>query len=323
MTMNSIGNVQTVTGSVAAGSLGFTLMHEHLSANLVREYRGNGLINDPDLVAQEVSEFAELEGRTIVDCSSVGLGRNPAHLAQISAQTGVNVVMGSGFYRDPYHDAKYMNELSATELADTIIRDIEVGVGDTGVKSGIIGEVGCDQWYASALEERALRAAARAHLRTGVPITTHAARWPVGRVQLDIFEQEGVDPAGIIIGHCDWQVDGEQYHLDIARAGAYVQFDTLAHAMGPHDLIKTTGYVVKLIDKGYIDKILLSHDLCLRNQLHAFGGPGYTFLQETFHTFLTDAGVEEAAYRQITVNNPARALARRAAPNDDAHSVSA
>lgn len=309
--------VETVRGPVAVESLGYTLMHEHLSSNLGMEYRGNGLINDVELVSDEVTAFARQSGHTIVDCSSVGLGRNPTSLAAISSNTGVNVVMGSGYYRDPYHDAKFINERSVDDLAETIVDDIEVGVNGTGVKAGIIGEVGCDKWYASAMEERTLRAAARAHLRTGVPITTHAARWPVGRVQLDIFEHEGVDPRGVIIGHCDWQVDAKQYHLDLARAGAFVQFDTIAHAMGDYDLDMTARYITNLIDAGFIDHVLMSHDLCLRNQFTAFGGPGYTFIHDAFRARLKGFGVEASAFDQITVQNPARALTPRGSTRDD------
>jgi phosphotriesterase-related protein len=306
--MPEVRRVQTVLGPVAPEDLGYTLMHEHLSSNLVLEYRGNGLLNDPSLVADELGYYAGLGGATVVDCTSVGLGRNPRHLAQIAEASGVQVVMGSGFYRDPYHDPRLMNENSVSELADMIVRDLTHGVDGTEIRSGIIGEVGCDKWFASAFEERAFRAAGRAHLRTGVPITTHAARWPVGRVQLDILEQEGVDPAHVIIGHSDWQVDGEKYHLDLARAGAYVQFDTLAHAMGRRDFERTASYVVNLIDHGYLDRILLSHDICLRNQFQAFGGPGFTLILEAFTKTLYDHGVEPVAFQAMMVENPRRAL---------------
>jgi phosphotriesterase-related protein len=112
----------------------------------------------------------------------------------------------------------------------------------------------------------------------------------------------------VIIGHSDWQVDGGKYHLDLARAGAYVQFDTLAHAMGPRDLERTASYIVNLIDNGFSDRILLSHDICLRNQFQAFGGPGFTLIQETFTKTLRDHGVESEAFDAMMVDNPRRAL---------------
>src|SRR6478609_5457867 len=108
-------------------------------------------------------------------------------------------------------------------LADVIVRDIEEGTD--GVRAGIIGEIGCDR-FVSALEERSFRAAARAHRRTGLTITTHAARWPVGTAQLDLLVEEGVDPSRVVIGHCD-MVPDHDYHLTLARRGAWVQFDTV------------------------------------------------------------------------------------------------
>src|SRR5206468_9738603 len=99
--------------------------------------------------------------------------------------------------------------------ADMIVRDIEVGADGTDVRSGIIGEIACDRVIAAA-EERSFRAAARAHNRTGITISTHAARWPIGHAQLDIFEQEGVDLRRVIVGHSDTVHDGA-YHLALAE----------------------------------------------------------------------------------------------------------
>ncbi len=111
--------------------------------------------------------------------------------------------MGTGWYRDPFLDRQYFETHSTDEIAADIVRDIEVGVADTGVRAGVIGEIACDRVITPA-EERSFRAAARAHLRTGATISTHAARWPIGHAQLDILCQEGVDPGRVIIGHSEF-----------------------------------------------------------------------------------------------------------------------
>lgn len=301
--------VNTVAGAVSVDDLGLVLTHEHLFIDLVREFRGIGLLHEVDLLTEEVRRFAAAGGGTIVDCTSVGIGRDPMKLREVAAATGVHIVMGCGYYRDPFLDEQWIDANDADAIAVQLIREIEHGVGDTGIRPGIIGEVGCNRDYLSAREERSLRAAARASRATGLPITTHAARWEVGHIQLDVFEHEGVDPGSVIIGHCDLlQQDGKRYHLELARRGAYVQFDTLAHALGEYDLDQRVGYVTNMIDAGHTDRILLSHDVCLRTHLAAFGGTGFSFIADDFRRRLLAAGVTPDEFHAITVANPARAL---------------
>jgi phosphotriesterase-related protein len=216
--------------------------------------------------------------------------------------------MGSGHYRDPYLDRDWFDRTSVDEIADLIVRDLEEGVDETGIRAGIIGEIGADKWYISAAEERSFRAAARAHLRTGITITTHAARWPIGIPQLDILQAEGVDPRRVIIGHCD-MVPIPEYHEAIAQRGAFVEFDTI-RGESEYDVKIRVAFVKNLIEKGFTNRILLSHDVCLRSLLSIFGGCGYDYIFTTFLPLLLDAGVGEDEVRQITVLNPRDALVR-------------
>jgi predicted metal-dependent phosphotriesterase family hydrolase len=298
--------VMTVLGPVGAQELGVTLPHEHVFINQLREYRGNGLLNDRTLAAQELSRFAASGGRTIVDCTSIGLMRDPLALREVSREADVNIVMGSGLYREPYIDRDWVDRTSADELADLIVRDLEEGVDGSGARAGIIGEIGCDKWYLSSAEERSFRAAARAHLRTGIPITTHAARWPVGLLQLDLLESEGVSPENVIIGHCD-TVPDTGYHEAIARRGAFVQFDTI-RGEAEFDIDRRVQFVLNLIRAGFHESILLSHDVCLRDHLAAYGGCGYDFVVTKFAGRLRNAGLDDAAIDELLVVNPRRAL---------------
>jgi len=297
----------TVLGPVAADDLGLTLPHEHVFINQVREYRGTGLLNDPALAVRELSRFRDQGGQTIVDCTTVELQRDAVALQQVARETKLNIVMGCGHYRDPYLDRDWFDRTSVDEIADLIVRELEEGVDDTGIRAGIIGEIGADKWYISAAEERSFRAAARAHLKTGVTITTHAARWPIGIPQLDILRAEGVDPRRVIIGHCD-MVTIPDYHEAIARRGAYVEFDTI-RGESEYDLEIRVSFVRNLINKGFIDRILLSHDVCLRSLLSISGGCGYDFIFTTFLPRLREAGVEDEEIQRITVLNPRDALA--------------
>jgi predicted metal-dependent phosphotriesterase family hydrolase len=189
----TVATVMTVTGPVEAAKLGVTLPHEHLFIDVLREYRGDGLLNDGALAIEEVAAYRAAGGRSIVDVTSVGLGRAPEALRRVSEATGVHIIMGSGHYREPYLDLARINRMTVDDLATEIVEDLEVGVDGSGIRAGIIGEIACDRWITAA-EERCFRAAARAHRRTGATITTHAARWPVGIRQLDLLAEEGVDP---------------------------------------------------------------------------------------------------------------------------------
>jgi phosphotriesterase-related protein len=295
----------TVRGPVPAGDLGVVLPHEHVFIDLLREYRGAGLLADEELAVDEVGRFRAAGGGTLVDCTSEGLGRRPDALRRVSEATGVAIVMGSGHYRRPYLDEARVDASSVNELADGIVRDLNEGVRDTGIRAGVIGEIGCDR-VISALEERVFRAAARAHRRTGVAITTHAARWPVGEAQLDLLEEEGVDPGRVIVGHCDMVPDPD-YHLRLARRGAWVQFDTI---QGIHetDTQRRRAWIRALVDAGLEGRLLLSHDVCLSSDLAAYGGPGYAYLLTGFRQRMTDAGFSDELFTRIVVDNPRRAL---------------
>jgi predicted metal-dependent phosphotriesterase family hydrolase len=298
--------VTTVNGPVPVDELGFTLPHEHIFANQVREYRGNGLLNDEALAVLELKKLVAGGGRTLVDCTIDELGRDPLALQRVSGETGLNNVMGCGHYRDPYLDNNWFDKNSVDSIAELIVRDLIEGVADTGVRAGIIGEIGADKWYISAAEERSFRAAARAHHATGITITTHAARWPVGIPQLDLLAEEGVDPRRVIIGHCD-MVPTPGYHEALANRGAWVQFDTI-RGESEYDTDMRVQFVVKLTELGFGDRILISHDLCLRTHMSVTGGCGYDFIIREFVPRLRKAGLDDEAIHRITVDNPARAL---------------
>lgn len=299
--------IQTVTGPIEAADLGVTLPHEHLFINLMREYRGDGLLNDPDLVEHELRLYGDLGGRSIVDVTSSGLDRNPLALLDASRRTGLNVVMGCGYYRDPYLPNEDVDTTTVEGLSERIVNDLDVGVDGTGIRAGVIGEVGSDKWFVSAREERSLRAAGRAQVRTGVALTTHSARWPVGMPQLDILMEEGVDLRRVIVGHSD-SVPDTEYHLALARRGAYVQFDMLGIYTSEYDQEKRIRYIRNLVESGFGDHVLLSHDVCLRGMLTVNGGVGYGHILRDFVPRMRAADISDDLIERMMVTNPARAL---------------
>lgn len=297
--------IQSVTGPVAIDRLGVIMPHEHTFIDLLREYRGDGLINDPELVCAELVRFRAAGGTTIVDLTSRGLHPEPKLNRRVAIETGVNVIMGTGFYRDPYLDRAWFAGHSVDQVAEVLIRDIEEGIDGTGVRAGIIGEIGCDRTFTAA-EEKSFRAAARAHLATGVTISCHAARWPVGLAQLDLLQAEGVPAGRVIIGHCD-MVPDRDYHRAVAERGAWVEFDTIA-AGNDYYLERTVRAIHALVDGGFADRILLSHDVCLDSHLEACGGSGYSYILRSFNARLEASGLPSTQVRAFVTDNAARAL---------------
>ncbi|HSR84228.1 MAG TPA: hypothetical protein VLM11_08615 [Streptosporangiaceae bacterium] len=303
--------VMSVTGPIDASELGVVLPHEHVFADLVREYRGTGLLNDEHLAREELKLLREAGGRTLVDLTLDEIGRDPAALRRVAEATGITVIMGCGHYRDPYLNRDWFDRHDVDAIADQIVADIEEGVNGTGIRAGIIGEIGADKWYISATEERSFRAAARAHLRTGLTISTHAARWPVGLKQVGLLAEEGVDPRRVIVGHAD-TVPIPDYHLSLARLGCYVCFDSIGTGTR-YDLGRAVDYVIALVRAGFAGQVLLSHDVFLRGHLHADGGPGYTYLLAEFLPLLVEAGLDPEEARSLVTTNPRQALTGEAA----------
>jgi predicted metal-dependent phosphotriesterase family hydrolase len=297
----------TVTGPVTPDELGIVLAHEHIFIDLVREYRGSGLLNDEYLACQELRALKKAGGSTLVDLTLDEIGRDPVALQRVSEATGIAIVMGCGYYRDPYLDRDWFDRMGVDAIADQIVLDITDGVRDTGVRAGIIGEIGADRRYISAAEERSFRAAARAHVKTGLTISTHAARWPIGLAQLRLLAEEGVEPRRVIVGHAD-SVPIPEYHLALAKAGCYVSFDSIGTGSS-YDTHRAVDYVLDLVRAGFGSQVLLSHDVCLRNHLRATGGCGYAYLLTEFLPLLTAAGLDQEQVNAFVIDNPRAALA--------------
>jgi predicted metal-dependent phosphotriesterase family hydrolase len=306
--------VQTVLGRIEPGKLGWTLPHEHTAIalwHIANRWDYWELRRDEDVIVEELGKFSAAEGSSVVDLTLPGVGRDPEWLARISRATGLNIVMGGGWYRDAYYPVEALiDRRSVDDLADELVREATVGVGDSGVKIGIIGEIGTDKPWLSAREERVHRAAARAARRTGLSITTHAVQSTVGLDQLTVFEEEGADLSRVVIGHADSN-PSPAYHRAIVGRGATVEFDFLGMTFTPlerHGEGRIVESICELLGQGRVGQILLSQDVCHDSQLTRYGGNGYVHLAETFLPRLRAAGVGEDEIRTMTVDNPRRLL---------------
>jgi phosphotriesterase-related protein len=296
----------TVCGPVAPTDLGVTQMHEHLFANFPAVLGGKDPLDDETLVIEELACYRAAGGRSLVDLSVPDVARNPEALRRISKASGLHVVMGCGWYLEPAYPP-LVDHTSTRQLAAALIREIEEGVDQTGIRPGIIGEIGSHKEVVSAQEERVFRACARAARATGLAVSTHS----IGRAGLEhmaIMREEGLDPARMVIGHSDYRLDYE-YHRAIVEAGATVEFDWI----GNNRRVSTweerlCGIIALLFDAGFGDRVLISSDVSRIDDLAILGGKTYGYVLETFVPMLRAEGLDETALEQLLVTNPRRIL---------------
>lgn len=302
--------IRTVTGPVPATELGVTMGHEHVIFDAWAMFRTyDSILDDEELATDELRAYGAAGGGAVVDCTNVGIGRDPLALARISAATGVRIVMGAGWYRSAVYPPEIRSS-GVDELADGLVREIEDGVGETGIRPGLIGEIGTERGRIAAAEERVFRAAARAHRRTGVPIWTHTTNaGELALEQVELLSAEGVPPDRIVVSHVGDRISFG--HLrSIAETGVYLSVDNIGYAGGgfPPDERRVEN-VIRLLEAGYEDRILLGGDTCTKSQLRAYGGPGYARVIVDFLPQLRERGIGEASLRRLLVENPARILA--------------
>jgi predicted metal-dependent phosphotriesterase family hydrolase len=302
--------VITVGGVIDPSKMGITQTHEHLQLDAMDHYGGYGfVIDDEELVIDELLPFTQAGGQTICDVTVDEIGRNPAALARISAAAGIHVVMGAGWYRE-FGYPRVVEEQTSNQLADILVREIEEGVGDSGIRAGFIGEIGTGRHYVKPAEERVFRAAALAQARTGVVISTHTTRWgTLALEQIAMLREYGADLSRVIIGHLGDR-RGVQHLLPIAEQGVYVEVDNIGYLdYQPEDV--RADNVAALVREGFVEQVLLSEDICMLEHLKAHGGKGYGYLLEIFIPMLRERGVTQAAIDMMLVTNPARAFSRK------------
>lgn len=301
--------IRTVLGTIDQDDLGITQPHEHLLIDGSKAYSDwmyDNILYDESIAIEEILAFKAAGGQCIVDVTPIDMGRSPLGLQRISEATGVHIVMGTGWYREATYPF-YVHEKSTNQLADMIIRDISQGADGTDVCAGIIGEIGTGKEFITPAEERVFRAAARAHLETGTPISTHTTHFgKLATEQLDLLEEEGVNLSRVIVGHLGDR-RGIGHIVPAAKRGAFVQLDNIAWPYQREE--ERVANVKALISEGYLTQILLSLDICLTSQLHWYGGLGYDYLLKDFVPRLKQAGVTDRQLETILIENTKRALA--------------
>ncbi|MFI6810151.1 phosphotriesterase [Streptomyces luteogriseus] len=338
--------VRTVLGDVPADALGVTLVHEHLYCDitglmpehemagrpplrdlLVAETpksvldrdplasRDNCILDDEADALAELALFGAAGGGTVVDCTSIGLGRDVAALARIAAASNVHVVAPTGLYL--WHTtADFIGERDAAALAEWMIKEIEQGIDGTDVRAGVIGEIGTSTELHD-LEIRALTAAGIAHAQTGVAVSVHLDQeGRQGHRVIDLLTSLGVDPRRIVIGHLDQRHDrAVDYVLELAREGVRLGFDTWGttfayDSWGSDDPTDSERIrlLAEVVDAGYGSQVVMSHDMGLKSMMRKYGGGGLAHLPGTLWPTMVDRGISADLFGTFFVDNPRRWL---------------
>jgi phosphotriesterase-related protein len=305
-----MATIQSATGPIESDDLGLTLMHEHVYvgwAAMLHEYPDR--FDWETILATAVARLREAAGagvRTIVDCTPIGLGREASLIRDAAAESGMQIIAPTGLY---YQTPFYFTNRPTETITELLVNDIVDGIGDSGVRAGVIKcatEPEMDR-----MNERVLRASAQAHRQTGVPIVTHT--YPANRTGLDqqrIFKEEGADLGRIVIGHSD-DTDDLSYLEEIIENGSYCGMDRIG-IQAPRTSEQRADMVAALVEKGYADRVTLSHDASgwfdftaeqerLRERAETWR---WTYIPEDFSALLRERGVSDADIEQMTTGNP-------------------
>jgi phosphotriesterase-related protein len=342
-------SVMTVQGRMDADGLGVVSPHEHVLCDIRNQFTGftaaarralseemvglsnldvlsrnpyalrdNLVLNDLAVAEQELMRFKRAGGDSVVDATSIGIGRDPEALRSISRATGVTIIAGCGYYTGDTHPAD-MGARTVAQIRDEILADLTVGIDGTRIKAGVIGEIGTSAEILPT-ERKSLLAAAEAQRETGVGVIVHTYPWGTcGLDAVEILTGKGVPPHKISINHIDVEID-LAYCMQLCATGAFIEFDDFgkeyyidrrdrgfAGGVFARDIERVRA-VKALVDAGYLHNLLLANDVCLKTLLHKYGGWGYDHVLTHIVPMLLEEGVSEAQIDVLLRQNPRRFL---------------
>ncbi|KAA1145622.1 MULTISPECIES: phosphotriesterase-related protein [Citrobacter] len=283
---------------------GYTWVHEHLHIDL-SGFKNNldCRLDQYDLICQEMKDLRALGVSNIIEMTNRYMGRSPQFMLDLMRETGINVVACTGYYQDAFFP-EHVAARSVEQLAQEMVDEIVIGIDGTELKAGIIAEIGSSEGVITPLEEKVFIAAARAHIETGRPISTHTSFSTMGVEQLVLLQAHGVDLSRVTVGHCDLK-DNLDNILRMIDLGAYVQFDTIGKNNYYPDE-KRIGMLHELRNRGLLNRVMLSMDITRRSHLKANGGNGYDYLLTTFIPQLRQSGFSQADVDTMLRDNPSQ-----------------
>ena len=334
--------VQTVTGLIPPEDVGVALLHEHLhilGGNLLKVHgygthdastafdhvtaaecrwnpgasEVNYQFDDRDAILSDLVDAASVGVRTIVDVTPIELGRNPESLQRYAQDSGLNVVMGTGHYLEATHRLVLSPGREENQTFERILGEAADGI--RGVFPGIIGEIGTSD-PPTASELAVLRGATRAATHTGMSLSIHLHPWGFnGDLVSNVVQDAGLPPERLILGHMNTAASAPSHLVDLLRRQVVLGFDLFGfdHSLlgvgryPPSDDL-VAGVVADLVERGFVDQIVLSQDVGVRTRLRRYGGWGYAHLVRHVVPLLREKGVKQADIETMLVTNTKRLL---------------
>ena len=343
-----VGMVQTVLGPIPGERLGATTTHEHLLVDLSGlqkvpveasrrakfyapvtmellgsfNYGGqtnldNSRLLDIETAIEETLLFKRAGGETIVEATSIGIGRDPDGLRQIARTTGLNIVMGASYYVGASHPSD-MDARTEGQITDEVVHDIQVGVGHSGVRAGVIGEVGCS-WPLTSNERKVLRASGRAQRKTGAPLLIHPGRHEAAPGEiLEVLREVEADLSRTIVGHIERTLLERSDMKKLAESGCILEFDLFGreHSYYKHspniDMINDAQrlrLIAWLISEGHGRQLVLAQDTAAKSHLARYGGCGYGHILQNIVPRMRSRGIREEDLQAMLIETPRRVMA--------------
>jgi phosphotriesterase-related protein len=336
------GKAQTVLGIIDPAELGATLMHEHLlwdirtpamqadpdqgpeislcncwQLNYGTLKSANNLVSfDVEIATDEVAKMRAAGGRSIVELTVGGLKPDPAGLVKIAQATDSHIVMGCGHYVDEYQDPANQ-ERSVDDFAGEIVGQVFEGAWGSDTRAGIIGEIGCQSPW-TELEKRVMEGAVIAQQATGAALNIHPGRDADQPQEVaDFVAARSGDTSRLIISHVDRTVFDDERLFRLADTGCVIELDLFGQEQSFYGLNKKIDlpndaerlrWIRRLIERGHLDQVVISHDICYRSRLTRFGGHGYGHIFENVVPLMRRRNFTDAEIERITVETPRRLL---------------
>ena len=302
------GKIHTLLKDIDPEEMGYTMPHEHVldEPAIGGSPDPDHQLTDVDKAREMLLECRQIGGKTIGEASTKHWGRKTKQMAELSEETGINIICCTGYLCESQCDMDvWIADKTIDDLQKEMIDEITVGMDDTPYRAGWI-KAGTSYNYISQREEMVLRAAARASQITGAPVHTHTSTGTMGLEQIEIMEEEGMDMEHFCIAHVSRNPD-YRYHKKMLSHGVYLIFD------GPGKAKYYTDEVLiellrKLVADGYEDKLMLSNDMGKKSHHKVYGkGPGWPFIKEKFiPRLLEEEGFREETVHKFMYENPAR-----------------
>ncbi len=315
--------INTTAGTITPDELGRTLVHEHVLAGYPGWFMDTRLppFRRAEAIARVVDSFQLLHAygvRTVIDPCPADLGRDVEFVAEVSQRSGITLICTTGVYTEAFGIPYTFRHLETSAIEEIYIREIEDGIGSTGIKAGLI-KIATGDGVVTEYERRMLTAATRAARATGVRLISHTENCSCGHDQIDLVTGEGLAANRLLVGHCDGR-DDHPYQASLAARGAYVGFDRFGLEVFNSDETRMRN-LKQMIDAGYRDRMMVSQDKvnCWLGNIPGVGSPEdiakivpnwtMTHLFERIFPRLLEMGVAQADIDSILMENPRRFFA--------------